>query len=1070
MNLSEPATSIGLQKAVESILGEFDPKKLFYINAKGQWKENPKIPSEYASHEVLFHLWNLDKKKLSTFIRKISSIFTDSHSWSLIKKVRWTLLKNQSPNPRSLAEDTIDRDIVQFYSSTDLPKNRYSFLFFFEVIVWSLVYEVYRINSQLCVPYWDKESQSVCQEYKNRCQALNNVFNRISGTEQRRDSISSILKLLTEVFPDIMNFIPPLIAEEDILTHSIDRLLSKAEDPEKCEEIFSLIIQNIQPPQGIATQTSPALLMPCLRLLMENSIDVSSGIQYQASVILSVLKDIRSTEVLIKALSFYPFHTTKIRENILYTLGLLKEGNAVGPIALVLEEPDQLIHSPGPREGTLCLLHEQKEEAILALGKIGVESLHSLPTLLKYTGHPSARLNTCLAWALGEIGSAQKEKLGGVSAEIIIALLKLLRIKCKENFEEAVGALKKIGLPEFLHTLYLYDIGAVNILGLKPAQKGLYELSETLHDLIKTKGRAIIAVNGDSGTGKTYFCQAICDGFGDVKAQEILYLMRDRKKDQKIINRILGIAWLKKYIDPVYYQNYPLSEEEDNPDDFLDKFLEENKHKKLILLDGCRDQRYFHRIIELFYFRGELDVEVNFRATFSSRRLNLEERERALESINTHIFFLQEPALEDTLFYEEGIVALYDLDNSISCRLNSQEIQELFKKRRIDSWGNLIRIGDFDKELRSQKLFSEALAFHTDDCSLTTEKMPRILSESFSHEERKFQLELNDNPIVQPFLLGKIDANDIKPTSIRFYAQDQIVGIGDADNVFVLTFLDNRVFHTKAEDCKRITLLGRDIFLLNNQGELSSISFEGSEKSQYGKIGSTVTALATCTRDRLITGHEDGAIRIWDLSNREIVMLRGHQEPVLALIVDYFGRIYSTSLDNTVKAWDVKNKTVKTVTYPDETVSPIKLYPSGKILALAEKSEDKFSSEETKIIGKMLKIMDFRNKSVQCIPLPFGHAISGMSVNFDGRIIISFANPKGHKKQKEKMLAILSPGKTQCDIKMLEGHNRGTTGCLIMGPKIITCGLDGANDYTIRIWGNEYFVKHEHSKISLQPY
>jgi hypothetical protein len=100
-----------------------------------------------------------------------------------------------------------------------------------------------------------------------------------------------------------------------------------------------------------------------------------------------------------------------------------------------------------------------------------------------------------------------------------------------------------------------------------------------------------------------------------------------------------------------------------------------------------RDRHYFQRVIDLFYFHGRLDCEVNFRATHSTRRCNLEEREIALESVKNHLAFLEEPALEDTHFYREGFLILYDLDNSLGSRLNREEIHELFGKSRIESWG-----------------------------------------------------------------------------------------------------------------------------------------------------------------------------------------------------------------------------------------------------------------------------------------------------------------------------------------------------------------------------------------------
>jgi hypothetical protein len=1069
VNSPDLAESGSVEKVVDDILEEFNPKKLLFIDAKGQWREGPSSVPDYASHEFLFHLWSVDKEILSSFFQKISFLVSDSYLWSCIKKIRHALLKDPSPESRDLTELEVERAVMRFYASNDISEDRIPFLILFEVFVWSLVHEAYRINSQIHVPNWNRETQALSLEYKDRFRRLNDVFKSIPGIEDKDGRSLGFPDYLKGSFTEIFNSIPPLIAEEDMITVSIDRLLSKRNDAEKCEEIFSMIIQKIQPSQGIVTQTSPALLIPCLRLLSDDSIDVSSGVQYHASVTLGILKDIRSTQTLRKALTSYPFHFTKIRENMIYTLGLLKEENAVDTIAKVLEVDDQMTHSLGTGRQTLCSLHGQKQEAILALGKIGVASLQSLPSLLTYTDHASTRLNTCLSWALGEIGSAQREKFGGVSAEIIIALLKLLRTKDRVNFEEAVSTLKRIGLPEFLHTLYLYDIGAVSILGLKPAQKGLYELSETLHELIKTRGRAIIAVNGDSGTGKTYFCQAICNGFGDVKGQEILYLMRDRKKDQKIFDRILGLKWLKRNIDPDLYQDYPLSEEEDDPEDFMDTFLQQNKDRKLILLDGCRDKPYFHRVIELFHARGALDVEVNFRATFSSRRLNLEERECALESIDTHLSFLEDPVLEDTQFYREGTVILYDLDNSTSCRLDRQEIQELFKKSRIERWGSLIQIGDFDKELKARAIRQKEFNFRTDDFFITEKTMPEIFKRSFLAGERRFKMELNDRLSEQPNLLGEIDANDIKPVKLRFYAQDQIAGIGKDDAVFVLSFLDSRIFHTTVHDCRTIELCGRDIYLLNPQGELSRVSFEEREIIHFATIGPPITALTAYDSCNIVTGHGDGSIGIWDLSESKILMVKAHEEPVCSLAVDYSGHVHSASLDHTIKSWDLENKTVRTLESPHETVSLLKRYPNSRILVLGEVMASPSSGARGNS-GKQIKIMDFRNNSVQIIPITFEQRISSLNVDFDGRIVLSLDSKKIAKNQTEQLIAILIPGRTRCKLGVLEGQIAETTSSIVMGPKIITCGRSDPGAFCLYVWGNKYYVKHELSNLLLQPH
>ncbi len=1055
-----------LIQAGRRLIEEFEPKKLVYLDSKGKWKNNPETIRNRISSEFLFYLWKLGAEKQSSFIRDAFPQFLKGDSWFVTKKIAWALSSDSGSNPANLTEKEIDRALIQTYSLSGRPKKTYPLLIILSVLWWILEYESFRINSHIFVPVWDEEANTLRQEYEQHLHSMNDLMNAVSMGKEAERYISEILKRLHASSADVIQLIPQTIAEEDRLIKAIDRLLVKARDPEKREEIFPFIIEKIQPPMGIVEHTSPALLRPCLQLLMEDQIEIESGVQYNASVILSILQDPRSTETLLKALERFPLQYSKIRVNIIYTLGNLRESEAVKFITHVLKGPDEAIFSVHGEKKVFPLI-EQKEEAIQALARIGLESLQSIPTLIKYAEHPSAKLKTYLAWALGEIGKSQKEKYRGVSADIIITLLQLLKNKNKKIFEESVSSLKKIDMPEFIHSLYLYNVGAVSILGLKPSQKGLYELSETLHFFIQTKKRVVMAVNGDSGTGKTYFCQSIINGFGEVRPEEILYLMRDRKKDQKIFNRILGLRWLKKYIDPIYYHDYPLSVEEDNPEEFLNQFLEENSDKKIIILDGCRDRYYFQRIIDLFYFRGKLDAVVNFRATFSTRRLNLEEREIALESVKTHLSFLEEPTFEDTLFYREGNTVLYDLDNSLSCRLNSQETQELFEKRRIDSWGDLIRIGDFKEEAVPLKVEDETISIQQENFSLKEEALPKTRTRAFDHGERKFRLDLNEHLASQPNLLGSIGMNDLKPKQIRPYAQDQIAGIGEEGGVFVLTFLDNRIFFTFMEKIREMTLLGRNIFLLNYKGEFINISFESNETLRLKKMVSPALVCSSFSTDKVITGHGEGSIRIWDFLGKTVRLLKGHRQEVTALAVDYFGRIYSASTDRSLKQWDVEQAVVNTVKDFDGKITHLKLYPNGKILALTETDTRDTYKRKTK--NYMIRIFDFKKQHTRIIPLPFTEMITGVNVYFDGRIILSIA-PSGSKTDKDgKSLAIISPGENLWGYKILKAHHIKTNDCQTMGPKIITCGQEATGEHTIRVWGTEYFVKTELGKLSLQP-
>lgn len=1024
-----------LVRSGKKLIEEFDPSAQTYLDRSGRWKKNPESLRDCISNEILYYLWGRQEEERASFLRHVFSPFIGKNFWGKSKKIFTNLQKRAGFDPGLPADD-------EMYA-------KQAFLLILEILGGIIACEAFRVNSAMPVPAWDTRGRAQKQEDKKRCEAMTEAI----------PELSPILNLLHKTAPEFLAALSAMIAEEHRVTRDIHSLLEKAGNREKREEILPMVIEKILPPRGIVTETSPALLRPCLRLLLDKKIAIDSGIPYNASVILSILQDPRSIETMLNALDRFPLDYSKIRENLIYALGSLKEEKAVESMMGVLEVPDEGEFFDGKNERCFFILTEQKKEAIMALGKIGLASLKALPSLIKYAEHPSPELQSPLAWTLGEIGKSQKANFGGVGADIIITLLKLLQVKNKMVFEESVNALKKIDMPEFIHALYLYNVGAVNILGLKPAQKGLYELSETVHFLIREKGRAIVAVNGDSGTGKTYFCQSLKDGFGDIRPDEILYLMRDRKKDQKIFNRILGIQWLKNHIDPIYYHDYPLTEEEDNPEEFFFRFLEENKDKKLILLDGCRDKHYFQRIIDLFYFRGKLDVEVNFRATFSTRRFNLEEREIALESVKTHLSFLEEPALEDTYIYREGKAILYDLDNSISRRLDRKEIQELFGKERIEAWGELIRIGTFNRKTHPLKTGTGRLSCRQEPFTRYSREMEDAPPEPLVHGERIFRMELNADAEKEPNLIGLIDANDLKTKQIRFYAQDQIAGLGDEGKIFILTFLDNRIFFTKEAKSRGITLLGRKIFSVDNAGGCGVINFEKDERLKLARTDSPALVSSGLSNNTVLTGHEDGSIRIWDFANRSVHVLQGHSQPVCALASDYYGKIYSATREGGLRVWDVASSVANVITGFEGKISRIKPFLDKKILVMTDGTDDKHKADRHLA---NITVMDLDDMAYLTSPSPLNTKLLGASVNVDGRILATYAPADG---KRQGSLVIISLGRKSSEFKILDSHTKKTKDCLIMGPKFITCGTEADGRHTLRVWGSDHYVKTELNKL-----
>jgi hypothetical protein len=1014
-----------------AILREYNPRKLHYLDKKGKWAENPDGIRNRISHAYLHNLRLQREEDKGPFLSRTFAPFATESRWPIARKMA--------------------------ASRASVPES--SVLVLFENFLWILEHEAWRVNADALVPEWNNEARAFQRESRAKQRSLEESLASLLSVEERKEFLEAKAEVIgsaSEALTPLIN----LIAEEQRHSAALERLVEESSDPKRRDEANALILERIQPPLGIVTQIPPALFSPCLHLLLDPRIDPESGIPHLASLVLSVFQDPRSSESLLQALAHYPLGFTKIRENLIYTLGNLREERVTDALIGVLNAADEIKETAASRP-TACLLLEQKEEAIWALGKIGLGAVRAIPALARYAEHPSAKLKTYLAWTLGEVGKAQKGATGGVSADVVIALLKLLKEKNRQIFEEAVAALRKIDLPEFVHSLYLYHVGAVSILGLKPAQRGLYELSETLHHLRRTKKTTIMAVNGDSGTGKTYFCLAIAAGFAGIRPAEILYLMRDSKRGQKVFNRLLGLPWLKKHIDPCYYQDYPVSEEEDDPEAYFRQFIEENSDKRLIILDGCRDRHYFQKVIDFFYLQGELDIEVNFRANFSTRRLNLETREFALESVKLHLQFLEEPALEDTSFYQEGLVILYDLDNSLGSRLDSEETRELFERPRVDSWGDLIRIGDFHGETITSPCQEEKLRLEEKPLQVWEEAWPEIRAFPATPAEKRLKPVLNEDLRAEPNFLKAISLGDIRPTRIRFYAQDQVAGCGKDGEVFVLTFLDNRVFHTRIKGIADFALLGRTFILAVPGGGLLSLSFERTEMAEWQGGDMFPQKIVGLPPDKLVTAHRDGTIRTWDSLEKRVLAFAGQIPTLTALAVDQAGRIYGADAAGRLRQWDLEKRTTRDYSGPSGAVRFLRYYPLGKLLAVESERSDAPSAR--------LRIIDFASLTVRSISLPPDKSVNGITVYHDGRIIAAASGPSEEPRGRRGNLLIVSPADGGCSTLPLSGHTMGTDDCLTMGPKIITCGLDDEANSSLRIWGSEFFVRTELSKLFIKP-
>ncbi len=82
----------------------------------------------------------------------------------------------------------------------------------------------------------------------------------------------------------------------------------------------------------------------------------------------------------------------------------------------------------------------------------------------------------------------------------------------------------------------------------------------------------------------------------------------------------------------------------------------------------------------------------------------------------------------------------------------------------------------------------------------------------------------------------------------------------------------------------------------------------GHEERTLSGHGSGVMALALTGDGRVVSGAEDGTMKVWDLgSEQEPRTLSGHGGVVNALALTGDGRVVSGSSDGTMKVWDLNS-------------------------------------------------------------------------------------------------------------------------------------------------------------------
>lgn len=1026
-----------LQNMLEKALGDFNPDGLVYLDPGGSWRAGLRSTWQRASNELWYRLWQTrDPLVLKAQCVHLFSPFNcDSSSWALTMSAFSGMHGCEATGAGLLAVAAVLCSLVELKAC--------------------------EINASAYVADWDYRGKALRDRFRGRSETLSSDFRGRMG-KGAGTYLAGVMTHLGSNDSGLFTLVSRIIAREEWLGDTLSALLRDMKEPERIAVASDLVREHINPAAAMRSGIPEAFIRPSIELISDPTVPVVSGVPYEAVSLLGKMRDRRATNALVGALNRTPLKYTLLRANIIFALGRLLCPAALAPVREVLSGPRAVrVGSSGVQTGFMQSLDVEKREAVWALGRPPGCSEELLTDLARVTQLRDKWILAYLAFAAGNVGRVQWEREGHVGPVVLRTLCGLLGSEHFEVFEEAAGALTEFGYRDALDMMYSRDFSTLPILALKPSSVGLYELSETLLHLISVKKPVVMAVTGDSGTGKTYFCETIAGGFSSIKPHEILYLMRDRREN-KTFDRMLGLKWLRRHVDPEYYDGPEIADSEEDPEEFFNRFMTRHMGKKLIILDGWRDSAYFHQVIKTFYDNGCLDVIVRFRTSVSTRRSNLEEREGTLEGVESHLPLVEEPSIENTRFYREGTVLVYNLDNSMGSRLNRAETLEVFSKMKVPNWTDQVRLGRFSSAAAVLPVESGGLHSRRASLDFESAEYPILRREQVEVVEGSLSRELNADLERDPNLLEVVRSGDVDIAGIEFYTQGQVAFRGRGGEVGVMVGFDDRIYSAKVHDCEALGLavVGGDLVSFDGEGVVAVTSLGESSVATFVAADSPVSAISPWGIGGFVTGHRDGTLRLWSPSSREVRVVQAHQGSISLLDRDRYGRVLSAGVDGSIRTVDFSQGTGVVLEGHETPVSGLASYPDGRVVTALNTSRLGGTDERP---GIEVRLVDTGSGACEILHIPVDCAITSMCTYFDGRIILGLRSGDADV---PGTLVVADPGVDSPQYWLLPGHRSETGSCVTMGPRIVASGLDGRRR-SIRIYGTELYVRAEHGKLSL---
>ena len=141
------------------------------------------------------------------------------------------------------------------------------------------------------------------------------------------------------------------------------------------------------------------------------------------------------------------------------------------------------------------------------------------------------------------------------------------------------------------------------------------------------------------------------------------------------------------------------------------------------------------------------------------------------------------------------------------------------------------------------------------------------------------------------------------------------------------------------------------------------------------------------------------------------------------------------------------------------------MYPDGRLVMAKHIRKQTGDAAENGTVA--IWIVDPESGRSEIFGPDLSAEVKTLEVYFDGRIFVGLGAHRGiHGGQN---LLVVDPRPKRSQIFLLPGHGDETTGCITMGPHIITCGREKDGQGTLRIWAGESYISKEIKNLKLLP-